>query len=257
MITPSYQPVPSGKRWTVYVLVFATVWLTGAFTAIDWAVFVHRFDTVFSEPARFLRSVFCVALACLPLRHAIHQRDARLLAAAFVFAGLGDYFLILTDRFLIGVGAFLLCHLILTVRHARGLRAALAGDGGEVLRRKLVILGLVALSITGALVVWAWPVMAREGNQVRDIAYMSVLTVSMWMGWTTVLHRCYPRDNAWMIAVGMTSFYICDVALGLGTELQGSQAELFGLVPDLTYTPALMLVALSGYFWDLEWVPDP
>ncbi len=257
MIEATREPVSTPKRWLVYLLVFATVWLTGAFTAIDWAGFFHGFEGSFSKPSRFLRSVFCLFLAWLPLRNSIHKRDARLLASAFVLAVIGDGFLIFTEVFLAGVGAFIVCHLILTWRHARGLRAALGGPGGPRLKRNLVITGGIAVGITTVVTWMAWPAISENGNQVRDLVYMAVLTLSLWVGWSTLLHATYPRDNAWMIAVGMTSFYVCDVSLGLRTELSGLAADWCGLIPDLTYTPALMLLAISGYFWDLKWVPDP
>jgi hypothetical protein len=150
-----------------------------------------------------------------------------------------------------------LCHITLVVRHAWGLREALKGSAWPKLRRNLVITGLVALSITCGIVAWAWPTMLETDKIPRDLVYMGVLTLPLWMGWSTVLHDRYPRDNAWMIAVGITFFYVCDTALGLGTESSGTLAEIFALVPDITYTPALMLLAISGYFWDLAWIKDP
>ena len=50
------------------------------------------------------------------------------------------------------------------------------------------------------------------------------------------------------IAVGMVLFAVCDVALGLGEALR--MPVLRRVVPDLTYTLALLGVVLSTVDWD-------
>ena len=103
-----------------------------------------------------------------------------------------------------------------------------------------------------ALIVTVAPVMKKSGQMGLDIVYMVTLMTSLWMAWGVLIRSFYPRLNAWMIAIGMSFFFVCDVGLGLKHIYQDEDSmlsALFGLLPDLTYSNALLLLALSGFVW--------
>ncbi len=84
-------------------------------------------------------------------------------------------------------------------------------------------------------------------------------TVSLWMGWGTLIRSFYPRLNAWFIAIGITNFYFCDISVGLSTDLTGTTAgAILKNLVGFFYTPALVLLALSGYRWaGANYLKDP
>jgi hypothetical protein len=75
----------------------------------------------------------------------------------------------------------------------------------------------------------------------------------MWMAWGVLIRAWYARRNAWFIAVGMTFFFACDVSVGLAAALHGTTggAVLNNMV-GLFYSPALVLLAYSGYRWEVR-----
>ena len=255
------------------------MYLAGMFTMQDFAQWVVPMSepcgsgcgpmhwpqhlTMFSRVIRMLRTVLCLALVLLiSSKLWLTVKDRRRLLIAFVFAVCGDVLLIFKGEglnggelfpeklsFLLGVAMFLICHGWLIARHLvsfADFRADLKRPG--VAPR---VWGLLVLSFlpSVALVIWAWPHL----KPALDITYMAVLSLSLWMGLSVLPRRDdFPRTNRRLIAIGITLFYICDVSLGLGVRLQTAEpfvAGVFGQLPNLTYSWALIFLAMSGYHW--------
>ena len=108
--------------------------------------------------ARVLRTAGFVAITLFIGQAAVSRRDRALLQAAIALSLVGDIFLVLVpmivgvpeapvggvppepgflqkNSFLIGVGVFLVVHLVLIVRHLKGLRASFHGPGAERARK--------------------------------------------------------------------------------------------------------------------------
>lgn len=225
--------------------------ITGLYVGVDWAQSFSARVANLPAYAGYARTVLCAGVAFLVGRTCITSRDRLLLMAAFGVTLVADYFLVLTGRdFLVGVGLFLVVHILLSIRHAQGFRASLGPDQRSRTIRLLVITGVVAFTITGVVLWKVDGILRRSGEQVVDIIYVLMLTVSLWMGWGTLIRGFYPRLNAWLIAIGISNFYCCDVSVGLASDLSGTTAG--ALLNDLVgffYTPALVLLALSGYRW--------
>lgn len=266
-------------RSIVLALVALLMYLAGLFTMQDFAQWVvPQADpcgsgcgpmlwpeplTLFSRAIRMVRTLLCFGLVWLigPTLW-LTQKDRRRLLIAFALAVAGDGFLIFKGHgiaggelfpekisFLAGVAMFLICHGWLIARHLVSV-----ADFKSDLKRPGVapkVWGLLALSLAPsvALLAWAW----SDLKPALDITYMLVLSLSLWMGLSVLPRRDdFPRTNRWLIAVGITLFYICDVSLGLGVRLAGSRPEIagiFGQLPNLTYSWALICLAMSGYHW--------
>ncbi|MCB9794084.1 MAG: hypothetical protein H6741_15320 [Alphaproteobacteria bacterium] len=247
--------LPDRQLALVLGLVGVIVYVTGTFTGIDWAVFFHDFDSTYSPYARYMRTLLCAMLAFAVGSHILSLKDHVLLWSAFVLTCIADYFLILTTHFIVGVGVFMLVHLTLTVRHAQGFRASLQGPDAERVKRRLLASFLAVFVPGGLLIKMVGPDLEKSGLAGLDVVYMVVLMTSAWMAWGTLIRGFYPRLNAWLIALGMSFFFACDIALGLSHVYASEQptlSKIFGMVPDLTYSTALTLVALSGYKWTSE-----
>ncbi len=266
-------------RTYVLALVALLMYLAGMFTMQDFAQWVVPMDdpcgsgcgpmqwpeglTLFSRVIRMLRTVLCLGLVLLiSAKLWLTEKDRRRLLIAFVFAVLGDILLIFKGEgltggelfpeklsFLLGVAMFLICHGWLIARHL----VSFADFKADLKRPGVApkVWGLLALSFLPsiALVIWAWPHL----KPALDITYMAVLSLSLWMGLSVLPRRDdFPRTNRWLIAGGITLFYICDVSLGLGVRLQSAEpfiAGVFGQLPNLTYSWALIALAMSGYHW--------
>lgn len=259
----------STLRSRVFGLLALLMFLAGLFTALDFShMYMALIDHVphdawpntlgqTSAWVRMLRSVLCLVLVLMigPATW-LRKWDDRLLTGAFLCAILGDSFLIFCGGappwvFMLGVAAFLACHGILTVRHMRGFMDDLGKPG--VLAR-LVIAAVLITAASGGLL-WAFRGVIEPP---LDVPYGAALSLSLWAAVGAAIRaddNDFPSANRWLIAVGLALFYICDVALGMKVRLVQREghtplALCMGMVPDLTYSWALIGLALSGFRWD-------
>jgi hypothetical protein len=244
------EQIPRGKEIAVLVLVAVTMFVTGTYVGVDWAAFYHPFQTRFSGYAGYSRDLLCAVIVLLIGRSCLSAKDRRFLYAAFALTLVADYFLTLENLPLPGTVIFLAVHGLLIGRHAQGLRASLAPARRA---RTLRLLGVSALIVFGGAGLLIWkvaPILARTGQLTLDVVYLLFLATSLWMAWSVFARSLYPRLNAWFIAIGMTLFFFCDVTVGLAVALGGTRQGL--VLNDLIaffYTPALLLLALSGFTW--------
>jgi hypothetical protein len=244
------DPIGRPKEIAVLVLVAVTMFVTGTYVGVDWAAFFHPFQSRYSAAAGYGRDVLCAMIVLLAGRNRISNKDWALLAAAFALTLVADYFLTLNDRPLPGTVIFLGVHAILITRHAQGFRSSLAMAARGRTLRALAATGVVAFGGAGLLIWRVAPILSRTGQLALDAVYLVFLSVSLWMGWGALIRRAYPRLNAWFIAVGMSFFYVCDVTVGLTVAERGTRTGLvLNDVIAFSYTPALLLLALSGLQW--------
>ncbi len=244
------EPIGRPKEIAVLVLVAVTMFVTGCYVGVDWAAYFHPFESWFPAVAGYARDVLCAAIVLIIARNRISTRDWQLLLAAFALTMVADWFLTLKDQPLPGTVIFLGVHSLLIVRHAQGLRASLARvERGRTLRL-MTASALVCYGGAVALIVTAAPILKRSGQFALDSVYLLFLATSLWAGWGALIRRTYPRLNAWFVAVGMTFFYLCDVTVGLAVAQSGTPAgRILSDLIAFSYTPALLLLALSGVAW--------
>lgn len=241
--------ISHSKETAVLTLMGIVLLLTGTYAGVGWSGFVYGFHSSFPTGAGYARTVLCVGMVLfIGSRDSVTRRDKRLLLAAFGLTLVADFFLILLDWMMTGTVLFLGVHAIFIVRHARGFLDSLNRKVRTRTLRRLAATGTIAFGGSGVLMICVAPILRRNGQLAIDSVYVFLLAISLWMAWGTLIRRSFPRFNGWLIAVGMTCFYFCDVSVGLAASLKGTMAG--GILDNLVgffYTPALVLLALSGF----------
>lgn len=244
------KPLSAAKQMVIRVTNAVIMFLTGIYVGVDWSGFFYGFQSAFPAAAGYARTCLCALLCLIIGKNRLTRLDQRLLGVAFFFTLIADYFLILVDQMLIGTGIFIVIHVLFIVRHAQGWRASLASAERTRTLRLLVITGAVAYGGAAILIASVAHILERTGRLALDAVYLTFLATSLWMAWGALVRRFYPRRNAWFIAVGMTSFYFCDVTVGLAAALQGTRAgAILDNIVGFFYSPALVLLAFSGFRW--------
>lgn len=254
---PSALPGPAvvrpWQRRVTRVLMGLVMFVTGTYVGVDWASFYYHFQSPYSPRAGYARTVLCAILSFLVLEARVDDRDCRSLQAAFALTLVADVFLILLDWMMPGTALFAVVHGLLIYRHARGFRDSLAPAERPRTVPFLVASAVVVYGGTVALLVMVRPILERTGMLAVDAAYLLVLATSLWMAWGAPVRRSYPVRNAWYVALGMTCFYFCDVTVGLAAALGGRPSgKVLGNLVGFFYSPALVLLAFSGYRWRAE-----
>lgn len=300
------QPIPRKIGATILLAGLWLSWLTGTFTGSGlsdlmtgagapageacgvqsqcWWVWFRGPD--YADVARVLRTVGYFGITLLIGAACLGRLDRRLLQVSIGLSLVGDVFLVLVPglygpmgpetplwvqkSFLIGVGVFLVAHLVLIARHSVGLRASLSGEGARRVWRWYAGLALFWAACSGGIVVSQWWLMAKlpPFMLVVFLLYIVVLTVGVWAGTTAWLRPAFARDsgppyvplNGMLVAVGMICFGITDIALGVeylyrkGADGAGCW-QFISVIKDLNYSPALMFLSYSGFAWGAYSVP--
>ncbi len=240
----------SAKAVVLRVLMAVIMFLTGTYVGVDWAAYFEGFTNHYSAGAGYARSILCAVMVFIIGDNNVTTTDSRLLCAAFALTLVGDNFLTLHKQTVPGTATFLLVHLIYIFRHAQGFRASLAPERRARTVRFLAVSAAVAYGMAGLLIWRFGPVLARTGQLPLDAVYLSVLATSMWMAWGTLSRGFYDRRNAWYIAAGMTFFFFCDVSVGLSAAMSDTNlGRILDNAVGFFYSPALVLLAFSGYRW--------
>jgi hypothetical protein len=246
---PEHTIISHRKETAVLAIMGVVLLLTGTYAGVGWSSFLHGFHSSFPTWAGYARTVLCVGMVLLiGEQDSVSRADKRLLLAAFALTLVADFFLILLDWMLIGTVLFLGVHALFIVRHAKGFRESM---GPELRSRTLGLLaatGTVAFGGSAVLLYFVAPILMPGGMFAVDCVYIAVLSISLWMAWGTLIRSAHPGFNGWLIALGMTFFFFCDVSVGLAAPLAGSRAG--GILNNLVgffYSPALVLLGLSGF----------
>ena len=249
IVNKPHHIISHRKETAVLALMGVILLLTGTYAGVGWSGFVYGFHSSFPTGAGYARTILCVGMVLfIGARDSVTRRDKRLLLAAFGLTLVADFFLILLDWMMTGTVLFLGVHALFIVRHARGFQDSMSRKVRSRTLRSLVVTGAVAFGGSVILLVCMAPILRRHGQLAIDSVYIFLLALSLWMAWGTLIRRSFPRFNGWLIALGMTCFYFCDVSVGLAAPLAGTTAG--GILNNLVaffYTPALVLLALSGF----------
>jgi hypothetical protein len=249
-VGPSSLLISSVQARLVRILMGLIMFVTGTYVGVDWAGFFYHFTSPYPARAGYARTVLCALMVWMIRGACVDRRDAVLLGAAFAVTLVADFFLIIEDWMIPGTVLFLVVHTLLIVRHARGFRASLAPAKRARSLRLYALTALVAYGGAAALILTVKPILDRTHMLALDSVYLLFLATSMWMAWGTLIRGFYLERNAWYIVAAMTCFFFCDVTVGISASLSGTEtgAVLNNMV-GFFYSPALVLLAYSGYHW--------
>jgi len=239
------------------------LFIAGSFIAVDWLNALQSLDSKYPAYVKPLVSLLCLALVVLSYRWRLNIRDFKQLLLAFLCILVVDISMsiyVYADPevdtsmiFLVAAALSIVAHIILIVRHAKGfkfLRTTLTGKACSPWNNLLfplyffvpVIVLLIVLS----------PMLIKVNQFVPSLAYALILTISLWVAWEVVRRQMFPAVNAWLIAAGVTCWFITEV-VGVVHNIQ------IGFLSDISvpltwhfYMPAILLIALSGFSWKVE-----
>ena len=243
-------------------LILIVIILFVTFFVRDWYVFVQcgavkscLVDaSSYQHIAKFLVPVIAAIISFIIGRNSLGKRDRRLLQAAFLMILLADFcFKILynysfllenrSDYISIGIIFFMLAQSILIVRHTRT-------SDSDV---SFPWIFCIPFAVTFALGVLMLAHIYDSLMFFSTVSYGPFLFCSLYVACKTLKRGYYPKENALQIIWGMILFTCCDLLTGLSLW----SGEDYSLHENLSivannliwcfYTPALVLLALSGY----------
>jgi hypothetical protein len=238
------------KRKTISVLIILGIilFLFGFFSGHDWTLFFLRIadlsnPEIYSRFMKFPVTFLCALLTWIIARDGVDVRDTRRLQLAYSLIVLGDIIFFFNVHSVIGVFAFAAAHLVLVRRNAAGL-AGYPKKGG------LWILLAAILGVCLALMfIVFYPMLKGDVPYFLTLTgYALIIGASLWAALAALKIGFFPAPGARIIAIGVLCFFLSDVCVGFYRSLPPGQTRVFATyITWIFYTPALALVALSGY----------
>jgi hypothetical protein len=237
---------------TVFLFVGLVLFVTGSFISVDWVNYFTGSTVNYAAYAKPAVSTLCAVIAFLAWRSNLGKRDFWLLAATFICIVIVDVTMSIyvysankafgASIFYVGAALSIVAHILLVIRHAKGFKfltekSSLLSRLGFPLAFFLpVIIIFIILS----------PFLMKVGQFVPSLIYALILTTSLWVAWEAFRHHLFPRANAWLLALGVTFWFGCEL---VGVVHNIEIGALSDLAMNLTwhfYMPAILLLALSG-----------
>lgn len=204
------------NRWVFFILVAIFAGYASFLTAdVFTAMFTKNYLNPWSKSVKYACIVMCFVLTLLIGKDGHGERDRRLLQLALGLTCIADLLIGFLDLFVWGVAVFALVQIAFITRHSQQFRW----------NRKELIGALCVYGLIGTGLVIASPVLAKAGLLVPGIIYTLVLATSVWIAIGTLWRGFYRGTVPWLIAVGMVSFFFCDLNVGLSSALE-RQAQL-------------------------------
>ncbi|MCD1653413.1 hypothetical protein K7J14_01705 [Treponema zuelzerae] len=254
---------PTARR----VMIISIVALALFYIAGDWAVYLFGKSKIALAPAflcavataKYAASCLSFAVVCSTREDRLDNRDWFWLFFAFVFLILADFCMVFLYPVLAaldmnppaelqtaGIICFMAVQTCLIVRHARNVR-----NHYRMIRNSPERSVAKSLSVEAAvLLIAAIPVVAAAYAANRNslpvmIVYGIYVVLSLAAAWTVFFHRFFPKKNSWMIALGVSCFFLCDVNVGLSFLSPFATTLVW-----MFYTPTLLLLSSSGIDFD-------
>ncbi len=237
----------------VFLLAGLVLMVTGSFMSVDWVNYFTGSSTIYPAYAKPVVSALCALIAFLALKNNLEKRDFWLLAATFICIVIVDVTMSIyvysankafgQSVFFVGAALSIVAHVLLLIRHAKGFK--FLKEKGSTLSR--VGFPLVFFLPVIAIFAILSPFLMKVGQFWPSLIYALIITASLWVAWEAFRHQLFPRANAWLIALGVTAWFGCEL-VGVVHNIEiGPISDLAMNGTWIFYMPAILLLALSGH----------
>ncbi|WFA08949.1 lysoplasmalogenase family protein [Tissierella sp. Yu-01] len=244
-----------GKIKLIIFIILIIVLLSGSFITLDFArlsiikdQFIYK-HYLYIMISKFLIIILSTIIVFLIGKDGLNRKDTKRLKLIFIFIILSDISLAMGDTAFIGIIMFGVVQISLIIRNGTGIFEKLHCPNFRPFRNVQfinTILGtiffvLIALDLFYSL---------TDNNNLLYlmIFYGSLLCLSLWTAVMNHILGIFPRINSLLVSIGMTFFVFCDLSVGFSLILKkGTYWIIADSLNWIFYTPAVLLIALSGY----------
>lgn len=248
----------SNKLKFVFLIAGLVLFVTGSFISIDWLNYLKGGSSLYPAYAKPAVSILCAMIVFLSFRSGLGKKDFWLLAVTFICIIIVDIMMSIyvyssnkalgASVFMVGAALSIVAHFLLIIRHAKGFkflrRDRQNGKSGLLSHIGFPLAFYLPVIIIFLILI---PFLRKVGQFWPSLFYAIILTTSVWVAWEAFRHHLFPRANAWLIALGVTLWFICEL---VGVVHNIEIGLLSNIAMNLTwhfYMPAILLLALSGH----------
>ncbi|CAK7011891.1 hypothetical protein [uncultured Tissierella sp.] len=239
----------------VWIIIFLIIFISGSFITLDWARFFivkeelkyNRF--LYTYIAKFLIVILSTTLVFIIGKNGLSHSDTKNLKFIYIFIILADISLVIFKEPYIGIILFSIVQLGLISRNGSAILKNFTIDKSKVLSNNIFINTVLATVLFILIIMKVANNLMKESTLFYILKfYVVLLSASLLIAIANLLLKIFPKPNSILVTIGMFFFVLCDLNVGLTMALQLGN---FSLITDsliwMFYTPALTLIALSGY----------
>lgn len=193
---------------------------------------------------KFISIIICFLLS-FSYKETISIRDITLLRIARTLTIITDYFLLLTEKYFLGISLFCIVQIIYIHRHGVNKR-------GDFLNN---IMKLMIILIASISVFYLFDILRDKALYIVIAIYGGLVLASTKVAFSSKNYGNELKINKKLIWYGMLLFLICDINVGLtsylssldlSSGLNNSIKNLSGYLIWLFYLPSQIFLSLSG-----------
>lgn len=213
--------------------------------------FMTKNRSIYSTGLKYIGILLCLIMSLMIGDRGHDKEDTKLLQIAFCFTAAADLCLVILDYNILGIFLFCFVQTTYIMRHNRGVK--------RKCRLYTVIVTIVLTAFICKLVTSNLHITDLVYNRLNEklimigSVYSVLLFCSLYTAWKTLNGNFYPVYSRFLISIGMTLFFLCDINVGLSgvasnITVQGIDIESFSrFLVWIFYLPSQVLLVLSGY----------
>lgn len=235
------------KSKTTFIISLVLI-IAGAFIGLDLVKYfnVSSLEGIYSMLLKAAIVLLTSLLAFNIGGQGLSGKDESLLKLIYLFIILADLSLVIFDRPYLGIVIFFLVQSCLIYRNGSYIHGRY---------RYIEVFDKLAIIFASLLIVMLLIYLNLIRSRLDDlllfilfIVYGIIKSLSLLTSFLSFKLKVFPKINRVLLLVGVICFYICDINVGLTMTFKGdSLGNLSSLLTWIFYTPALTLIALSGY----------
>lgn len=241
------------KKCVVFIILALIAALSSIFIILDWSGFIFNTyninDPVSLDSSRtkLLVSLFCALLVFTINGDGISKKDTYMLVSIFTLIFAADFNFFIGNA-VFGILIFGIVQFLLVLRNGTGFKRFLINSKISD-RLFIIITGVLVLIILGELFRYIlYPHINMKPTLYVLLTYGFLLGCSFFTAWVSIEIGYFPAINSLFIALGMTFFLLCDLTVGISFLFNpGIYRGVALYLTWIFYTPALVLIGLSGY----------
>ena len=244
------------KRKFFFLILAVVFFLYGSYTTLDWTLYffgiapLKQPEIPYTRITKVSSAFLCAILAWISGKDGFDKRDIKRIRIVFTSIAIGEI-IFLMDIYALGVISFGLTQILLIWRNGNGLKEFFKAEEKKSNYIKAILTGaIVAIVMIFFYALIIYPVLSKSPLFLLITIYAVLLSISLWMAWMSLNIKFFDVKNAFLIAVGMSFFFIADFLVGFNLSLEiGTQRIVTHYLTWVFYLPALLLLSLSCYKW--------
>lgn len=240
------------KRFVTLILVLIII-TSFAFIALDWLPLINPgmalHANIYSDKLKALVILMTTILVFITGKDCLNKKDSIMMKAIYVLIIIADSALVLLDSPVTGVLFFCFAQLGLIFRNSVNMKEKLMSGSNDPLKSRLYIITIqIVIFYIFIFITLLNTPMNQKLLSVMMAVYSFIVLTSFWTAYANYLLRLFPKINSVLVSLGMFFFLLCDINVGLSWILPvGLSRSISSGLIWVFYTPALTLIALSGY----------